>query len=302
MTEDGIINITAVTNRGLVRDLNEDAIIVDRWVRTRSMTRPIIHSFPRDERVLAAVSDGMGGHAAGSTASLMVATRLAESGRDLVDGASVEEVLVTVNEEIYDAMEANPSLIAMGATVAGLIVDQDRLLYFNVGDSRVYRFRNGFLRQLTHDDSGTRPGEVTQALGGVHNRVEIQPHVAESRLLVDQGYLICSDGLSDVLDLDTMETRLRQADDLQAVSALLEDALAQEAPDNVSIVLIRIDGAGPNKVGRAEASEHALRSDQARGVRRDRNSSQGADSVFTATLGKASGDAAKQESEKEHAP
>ena len=135
----------------------------------------------------------------------------------------------------------------MGTTVAGLVVTSDRTIWFNVGDSRVYSVRQEFLRQLSVDDvpawQGAGGHVITQALGGAYEYTEIDPHVGARTNGPGRRYLLCSDGLTDVVPLEAME-RAMADDDVSFVGALLDGALAAGAPDNVSIVVARFQRGG----------------------------------------------------------
>ena len=204
---------------------------------------------------LFAVCDGMGGHSAGEVASLYVARALAADAKSLADVSVIMQRLVALNDELFDKAEREPATCGMGTTVAGLLLCPDRTFFFNVGDSRIYRLQNGYLRQLSVDDSRsllleeephfgcTRenwPGSsaISQAIGGALERIGITPHVGCETLYPASRYLICSDGLTDLIDIDSMEACLRSADDLTAVNELLMAALNNGGADNVSIILI----------------------------------------------------------------
>ena len=141
----------------------------------------------------------------------------------------------------------------MGTTVAGLVVGPDSCLWFNVGDSRVYRENGGYLGQLSRDDSpsafveglvdGPAPttSVITQYLGGPGADGNVHPHVG----IVDPGgrWLICSDGLSDLVEVAEMERILRaETDEVRAVKALWVAAMNASGRDNISVMLVSTDG------------------------------------------------------------
>lgn len=131
----------------------------------------------------------------------------------------------------------------MGTTVAGIVPTPAEILVFNVGDSRVYREQHGFLRQLTIDDRLMLASRrLTQALGGAVRHVDIEPHVWRETWLSGRRYLICSDGLTDALNLDTLEDGLG-ADDMATVERLFERAMDAGGQDNISIILARVEAA-----------------------------------------------------------
>ena len=248
-----VLDVTAVTHRGGVREHNEDTIVVDDWICSDSMAAPrqFVHDF--SGATLALVADGMGGHAGGREASRCAAQALVRLTRD---GAppDVAGALREVNREVFAGAAADPALRGMGTTVAGIVVMADRTIWFNVGDSRVYSVRREFLRQLSVDDSaaraGARKGGITQALGGADTYLEIQPHVGSESTRPGRRYLLCSDGLTDAVPLEAIERALSD-DDPGLVAELLDTTLAVGAPDNVSIVLasVRVNPEGPGAGG-----------------------------------------------------
>jgi serine/threonine protein phosphatase PrpC len=254
------VQVAALTHCGKVRDHNEDTIVVDQWIGNENMAQPAHFETPIDRPVLLLVADGMGGHVSGEVASRYVAECMSESVRDM--SGNEEDLtcgLRRVNDGLYGLMDTKPEYRGMGTTVAGLILTPEGVLIFNVGDSRVYRRQNGYLAQLSvddsadsadyagHDDGATIKSNVlTQSLGGTAARVEILPHVQRRRLEAGRHYLLCSDGLTDMVRLDSMEGAL--GDDLDAsCGALFEKAMMAGGEDNISIVVVRVGRGSENK-------------------------------------------------------
>ena len=244
------MEVTAVTHRGRVRAHNEDTIVVDGWIGGDSMDAPrrSVHDVAGATLVL--VADGMGGHVGGREASRRAAEALVRLAPGEAGPAEVAGALRAVNREVFAAADDDPALRGMGTTVAGIVVMRDRTIWFNVGDSRVYSVRRGFVRQLSVDDvpvgAPSGSGRITQALGGAVTYLDIDPHVGSESTRRGRRYLLCSDGLTDALPLETIERALSD-DDPGVVGGLLESALAAGAPDNVSIVVAAVrpaDGDG----------------------------------------------------------
>jgi serine/threonine protein phosphatase PrpC len=142
----------------------------------------------------------------------------------------------------------------MGTTVAGMVVAPSGILVFNVGDSRVYRIERDGLVQLSTDDTpGPKLADgrtaamtsnlVTQSLGGAYQLAGIDPHVLSEPLEDGARYLICSDGLSDLLERRAMEGLLGD-DDAASARALFEAAMARGGEDNISLILLRLERRG----------------------------------------------------------
>jgi serine/threonine protein phosphatase PrpC len=229
---------------GAVRDHHEDSLVAGPWTLCATVTEsPQTLIFPLGTPLVVAVADGLGGHAGGEVASALVVSRLAQVG-PLLDGEdSLREALTACNREVYAAAERDPALTAMGTTVAGVVVTADRVLAFNVGDSRVYAAGPSGVRQLSTDDrlgdDDLPAGIVTQALGGSNELETVDPHLITSPLSEDTSYLICTDGLTDPLPAGLLEEVLPQHQDGRAVFELWKAAIEAGGPDNITIALVR---------------------------------------------------------------
>lgn len=235
--------VTAFTHRGRVRERNEDTIVVGDWVSPAGMETPRQSRHALSAPLVCAVADGMGGHRAGEVASRCVAQRLAAGGDRLSDTRGAEEMLRAIDAELYRAMEADADLLGMGTTVAGLVL-APRLVWFNVGDSRLYRYSGGRLLQMSIDDTpgGPRSGLITQSLGGALPRAEIAPHIGEEELRAPSRFLLCSDGLTDMLAVEDIEDCLALYD-LDATAQLFDLAMRAGGMDNISIVVMSVEAA-----------------------------------------------------------
>jgi serine/threonine protein phosphatase PrpC len=146
----------------------------------------------------------------------------------------------------------------MGTTVAGLLAARPRDLVQSgsqpssprrrrgagVGDSRVQRYQGGRLEQLSIDDvpGGPRTGGLTQSLGGWHSFAPVAPHIGGEDLAVPSRWLICSDGLTDMLS-DVEIERAMAAGDEEALRALFTQAMAAGGDDNISIIVVSVAAA-----------------------------------------------------------
>ncbi len=230
---------SARTDPGAEREINEDAYL----------ERPDIG--------LWAVADGMGGHARGEVASAMVVGSLREVAQPLALSAYVDEVedqILGVNSRLR-AYAAERGLKTIGATVAALLVFRQHAVCLWAGDSRVYRYRNRRLEQLTRDHA-----LVEDLVGmGIVNRAEAEnhPHAnlvtravgAAERLHLDVDvcdvrtgdiFLLCSDGLSRELSERNIANALKKHGVHGASNALIDMALARRARDNVTAVTVEI--------------------------------------------------------------
>lgn len=251
------IDCVAFTHNGLVRQNNEDCIFCDGWMRIRQMPGPARFSVAPGSlgTSVFALADGLGGHSSGEVASQFALSKLCSSIADMpeVSEAAIADALRDAHKAVFNVSLADPSYRGMGATVAGIVVDGTGTVHlFHVGDSRIYRREDRFLQLLTADDRleaggygetdpDVRPtSSLLQCLGGLVEFSEIEPHVARFEMSdFPETFLLCSDGLSDVVSLDEMEESFSQSDDA-TVRALFDRARVAGAKDNVSIMVVEV--------------------------------------------------------------
>lgn len=222
------IDVVAATHRGRVRERNEDAAGVGGWSLTAADPRVVTLVLDVEVPVELVVADGLGGHVGGDVASRTAVGAFFAAVGDL--GARI----TAADDALHAVSESDPRMVGLATTLAGAQVHPDgKLVAFNVGDSRVYRLVDGLLGMLTEDDKHD-DGRLTQVLGG-ERRMAIEPHMFETSLS-DDIVLICSDGLTSVLDEDVIAEALSHPL-RQAASELLNRTLASGAPDNVTLIL-----------------------------------------------------------------
>jgi PPM family protein phosphatase len=242
--------ICTQTDPGLTRENNEDAVAFDAASR------------------LCILADGMGGYNAGEIASGMAVVFIkAEMGRWLsqagrhANGKEVRRALEicveNANHSIFNAANANPPYAGMGTTLVVGVFQQDRLILGHIGDSRCYRWRAGVLEQITKDhsllqeqlDAGLITQEqaltssnknlVTRALG-VEDTVMLEVH--EHRVDSGDVYLMCSDGLSDMVSDADIASLMVSSDSLeQKARRLIAAANEGGGRDNISVLLAQAE-------------------------------------------------------------
>jgi PPM family protein phosphatase len=245
------IEFFAAVDAGRARSNNEDSVAVESEAR------------------LAVLADGMGGYNAGEVASHMLTSFIsAELGRWLrevtvqateTDVHRAMDICVdNANRAIFNAANSNPQYAGMGTTLVMAVFRDNKLLVGHVGDSRAYRMRAGRLTQITRDhsllqeqiDAGLITPEqaafsanknlVTRAVG-VEDTVLLETH--QHDLLPGDVYLMCSDGLSDMLDDAAIAQVMLAYDSLQAgAQALIAAANEAGGKDNIAVVLARVPG------------------------------------------------------------
>lgn len=220
-----------------MRASNEDSITVAGWLSRGDMFQVRGSRHELSEPLLFAVADGLGGHCGGEVASSHAVKRLAEPG--WTGAADIAARLASVNAELYVMMREKTSLLGMGTTVAGLALTPSRAIWFNIGDSRVYCERGKSLAQLSMDDvpPGPRSGIVMQSLGGSNVFTPVAPHIGEQELILPCRWLLCSDGLTDMLT-DAEIERMMAGSDESAAASMFVAAMQAGGADNISIVLV----------------------------------------------------------------
>lgn len=241
--------IAAFTHRGRVRSANEDAISIGSRVLTGDMNTPVVMTAP-GYGCLLMVADGMGGHAQGAMASRAVLDYLVAAADRISNPETCAETIEGANQHLYALMEQQEAALGMGTTLVGAFLTPTALLTFNVGDSRCYLFSAGRLIQLSQDDVADeeinrlghrRSHVITQALGGSSFPIAIQTHInVEAPLGTNETLLLCSDGLTDMVDDSEIGHVLNATNEpIRSVRELAAKAFSAGARDNVSLIVAR---------------------------------------------------------------
>ncbi len=270
------IVFSARTHVGRVRQGNEDNFLVDRSMH------------------LYIVCDGMGGHLSGEVASasaVNITREVLQQNRSMLDAyrdndgtvdeddvrGVITQAIQTASYRIYERGMANPEQRGMGTTLSLMLLTDRRAFIGHVGDSRIYRLREGRLEQITEDHSlynamrasgadidevklaGRLRNAVTRAVG-VQDSVEVDTMTVA--LKPGDRYLLCSDGLSGYWEDDPADLQpLVVGDDLETIcDGLIDAANAQGGKDNITAVLIQLPGTEEMAESEAEfAHEEVLR-------------------------------------------
>jgi serine/threonine protein phosphatase PrpC len=254
-----LLYASAVSDVGRVRKTNEDAFIADLDVS------------------LFCVADGMGGHEAGEVAAALaveaITAFIRRSAADTdfswpygidrslsYDANRLRTAVHLANRRIFRTAESNDDYNGMGTTIVGALVNGSRMAVAHVGDSRLYVIRKGRIRQITADDSWAatilaqdprlNPSDlVTHPMRNVLTNVlgardQVDVHVSEHDLEPGDVVLLCSDGLHGVLDDTTLAQIATNQHDIKVATRLMVDsALDGGSRDNVTALLLRVDGA-----------------------------------------------------------
>lgn len=243
--------VCAMTDKGLVRDHNEDS---NRVTRT-----------PNGD--LFVVCDGMGGHAGGATASRIGVDSICQYASENtcdIPQQFLTQALKYANAQIYAESRSNPELAGMGTTACVALVRDNKVWYAHVGDSRIYYYnaKQKALFRLTKDHSVVQAlvdcGEITEAEAEHHpekNKIRkslgiksnVEPEPCQMPLMPAEGdmMLICSDGLSGMMDEEDMLEVLTGATDVNVAGKVLIDlAKSGGGTDNITVQIIRFTGVG----------------------------------------------------------
>ena len=217
------------------------------------------------------VADGMGGHAGGDVASALAIQSIAHVDRPFENPAdaaqALRDALLEANQELAETVFEHPELAGMGTTVSGFVRVGDRLAVAHIGDSRIYRWRDGVLTQVTKDHTFVQrlvdSGRITAEEAAVHPRrsvlmrvlgdVELTPEIDVEVLDTRPGdrWVLCSDGLSGYVDEERIGELLDEHPDASAaVEALIDESLDHGAPDNVTVVVVGVDDTPSSSAGR----------------------------------------------------
>jgi PPM family protein phosphatase len=254
------VNIGFATHPGRKRRHNEDSYVV--------------------EPPMFAVADGMGGAKAGEVASGLAAAALREAGTDGRSGEErVTQLIQEANRRVFRRANEDRDASGMGTTMTVALVEDGRVVFGHVGDSRAYLIRDGSIEQLTDDHSLVaelvRSGRLTPEEAEAHPQrsvitraVGTEPDVDVDTFTIEPEerdlFLICSDGLTDMVDDGTIiEAIERHRDDLdEAAKALVGAANRVGGEDNITVLLVEVgaesDVADTQRAEAVEVDEDTL--------------------------------------------
>lgn len=232
------ISFGSRTDIGYVRDHNEDSLII---------IPPLF-----------AVADGMGGHKAGEIASEITVNTLAELAPSHLDAEGLTAAVEAANYNVMKAPRQGIGRDGMGTTLTAAMLEGERLLIAQVGDSRAYLLHKGHLQQITRDHSLMadliEAGQITPEEARVHpNRsvitraigsdIHMRPDIYELNVDAGDRILLCSDGLSSMISNNAIESIMRRQSDAQhCADELVTAALENGGADNVTVVVADVPG------------------------------------------------------------
>ncbi len=289
------LSAAAATDVGRVREANED-------------------SFLQGDSVFA-VADGMGGHLAGEVASATALRPVAElDGRVFPDAESaataLRDAVIAANTAVAEKAAGEPTYRGMGTTLTAAMIEGRRMHFAHVGDSRAYLLRSGEFSQLTDDHTLVQhlidEGQITREEAARHPQrsiitraigVSSDVEVDSMSLDLDEGdqVLLCSDGLSGVVDDDAIATELsREAPLGETVQHLVALANENGGPDNITVLLLRYGTPPTRDASAGEQAVPAAAVEGSRQVIRTRDGAGGSD--WASRIGRLGGSQGDDES------
>ena len=241
--------MTAASKVGCVRSQNEDMVLLgSHFVRNDAFSTRV--DLTNSDRYIMAVADGMGGHNRGDVASSDALHNLEFYFHDLPTGLSPESIkdkfedwLDSINNIIDSKGRSDEQYKGMGTTLVGLAFYEGQFYTLNCGDSRLYRFRDGDLTQLTSDHSlsnmlgsSQHSNVITNCIGGGATSSFIDIVNITDDIKEGDVYMLCSDGLTDMLPDSIVYTLLAEGSD---ANTLCDAAVAAGGLDNVSCCVLQ---------------------------------------------------------------
>ncbi len=250
---------SAFTHPGKHREKNEDNFCFDsKNIVTDKCKRPFKKSSKIKTPVFMGVFDGMGGISAGEKASLIASTVAKEINFSKIDAKDIADTMVGIckksNRILCEEMISDKK--RMGTTASMLCFCNDRFTLCNIGDSPIFICRDGVLKQISHDHTEKenyiqiygaenlpkkKKYKLTQHIGIFSEELEIEPFVFEDSLQKNDKFIICSDGLTDMVDQDTiLEILKEKISPKKAIKKLLSLALENGGKDNITIICAKV--------------------------------------------------------------
>lgn len=246
------IRVSLNSDVGCIRSNNEDIILI-LGETYRDCSDDFVVSVNDKGRFVAALADGMGGHNAGEIASEMAVKAFDSFIINLPENLSDHDFRNLVDNEIKEIHNqlinygfSDPEASGLGTTLIAFVTCENRIYLINVGDSRIYRFRNGILCQLTRDhseqnrqnDSSLPSNLIYNCLGGGGESAFADVMEITGKVYENDTFMLCSDGLSDMVSEEDMELTMNES---FSARNLVKKAKSNGVKDNVSVLLLKIN-------------------------------------------------------------
>jgi protein phosphatase len=219
-----------ISDLGLARNNNED----------------VFHEIPMHNFFV--LADGMGGHNAGEIAAKEVVHHLSTSVSQLFSSQEnhlpfeeiplhLHQAIIKANSWVHQLSEQKAEFSGMGTTLCCLLLHHDSLIYANVGDSRIYRFRDR-LEQLTEDHASLEKNMITRAIG---TSPSVEPDICVTPIKSNDVYFLCSDGLTDFVSDEELSSILTNHSCIKTASQrMIEAAKNKGGGDNITVLMVKV--------------------------------------------------------------
>jgi len=241
------IHYSCLSHIGNIRSINQDNFICDgRYMDTddTGIRFPLCGTKISDDMSIFGIFDGMGGEECGEIASYIASKNACDIkiGKDAT--ADLAQFCHKANRAICDYAASN-EVSAMGTTAAIIVFADNEIALCNIGDSKIFRLCDGSLEQISKDHVaisafGVKP-PLSQNLGIPPDELVIDPYLARGAYHDGDVYLICSDGLTDMISAEEINEILILKPIEEAIMQLLDKALANGGKDNITIILCKIE-------------------------------------------------------------
>jgi protein phosphatase len=252
-----LIESLYITNTGLLRNINEDSILIDNILINKESfdKEKFKNNINSDNGTFFIVADGMGGHGKGEIASGIVLKTFLSNINKNHNEQSILKIIEKAKKDLDDYLAIDKQCINFGTVIAGLYIEDTKAIIFNCGDSRVYKFDGMFCNQLSHDHSHVQEmvdngiinnldvnnqankNIVTSAIIG--NPQEQLPitYIKELNIKINDVFLICSDGVWEVMSIEEIEECLSK---FNSIECLKQKVFNAGANDNFSVIIVKV--------------------------------------------------------------
>ena len=229
------------------REKNDDRISINKTLISQGS-----HTESADRTCLVVVCDGVGGESFGNEAAETATALFSEKSDQELTKTEIENHIITVNNAIIHAQKKTPQHAKMATTIAGLYINNNDFITFNIGDSRIYRYRSPYIMQISTDhslrqqqiDMGDEPtpgseSTITRYLGGNNAKPSITE--GKGRILSNDIFVLCSDGVWGSLENEDFEQILTTDESLETkCQTLVSQALQNGSTDNLSVIIVEV--------------------------------------------------------------
>ena len=228
-------NIAAFTNKGTIRTINQDRILVN-----GTLIEDGILNLEQQSNCVCFVADGVGGNNRGEFAAHFVLSALKKE--ICGDFDELTKQLRTINSELIEISRKDGSLEGTATTLTGLYIDSDKFFVIHVGDSELWLLRNNMLSKHTTDQAADQMpnSPIISYFGGSEDNMSPEIGITLDSSEDNDCYLLCSDGFFKSLSFEEVKSVLQESNSVtEKINILMERSLSKGAPDNISVILMQ---------------------------------------------------------------